>query len=112
MIKILEWLANGETGASSKTMAFAVSGIKYKYATHPHDPADFNRCLMLVEAEPMVCNSFPKIRELSPEWAVIIDHWDELERLFLDEAGRDWSKANRAPKTYERMTQLLRGMQK
>lgn len=107
MLEIIKWLANGKTGISSKAMAFTALGVKYKDARYyPYDPADFNRCLLLLEVAPIVRESFPKIRELSPEWAAIIDHWDELERLFLDEVGRDWSKAQRAPKTYERMLQL------
>jgi len=106
MQNVLEWLANGETGMSSETMAFMAIGVVKRDHYFPHDPSDFNRCLLLLEAAPIVRESFPKIRELSPKWAAIIDHWDELERLFLDEAGRDWSKAQKAPKTYERMLQL------
>lgn len=110
MRKIIEWLANGATGMSSETMAYTALGVKYKSACHPYDPSDFNRCLLLLEAAPIVRVSFPEIRELSPEWAAIIDHWDELEKLFLGEAGRDWSKSKHAPKTYKRMLHL-RGKQ-
>ncbi len=110
MQKIIEWLNTGKTGLSSKTMAYVALGHVPDYCWEPADPADLNRCLLLLESAPIVREFFPKIRELSPEWAAIIDHWDELEKLFLDEAGRDWSKSKRAPKTFERMLQL-RGKQ-
>lgn len=110
MQKIIEWLANGDTGLSSETMAFMALGVVKKWSAHPHDPSDFNRCLMLLEAEPMVRDSFPKLRELSPQWAVIIDHWDELRELFIDEAGLNWSKKQSATKTYDRMCELRDGV--
>lgn len=108
MLKIIEWLANGATGASSKTMAFIALGVKPEYCHFPADPSDLNRCLLLLEAEPMVRLSFPKLRELSPQWAAIIDHWDELERMFLDEAGlvRDPFLLH-TPKTYDFMCKIL-----
>ena len=54
--KILRWMATGETGISSKKMAFTAVGEEYEknYPSHPHDPADFNRCLMLLDAVPEI----------------------------------------------------------
>lgn len=108
MLKIIEWLANGDTGLSSETMAFMALGVKKNHSHHPHDTSDLNRCLLLLEAEPMVRLSFPKLRELSPQWAALIDNWDELERMFLDEAGlvRDPFLLH-TPKTHDYMCKLL-----
>jgi len=104
---ILEWLANGQTGISSETIAFTALGIKYNKARHPYDPADFNRCLLLVEKCPEIINHFDKIKKLSPEWNAIISNWNEIKELFIQEVGWDWSKAYSAPKTYNRMKVVL-----
>ncbi|HDL1739521.1 TPA: hypothetical protein PWX06_002329, partial [Mannheimia haemolytica] len=48
--KIAWWLANGETGVSSKTMAFYLGyGIRPKIEGYPHDVSDFRRCFLLLE---------------------------------------------------------------
>lgn len=44
--RIALWLANGETGLSSKTIAFYLGfGIIPKRASHPEDVGDFSRCV-------------------------------------------------------------------
>jgi hypothetical protein len=103
---IVRWLATGETGMSSKTMAFTALGEKYTSEWHPADPADLNRCIKLVDAAPAVRDSFPKIAALNEHWQAVIDNWDALRTAFIDEVGYDWSKARSAPKTYEMMKGL------
>jgi hypothetical protein len=105
--KILSWIANGETGLSSKAMAFCACDIPFEGNHNPADPADFNRCLKLISAIPEVKENFHKIAKLSKRWKNLIENWDDLESIFIDEVGFDWCKANSAPVTYERM-QLLR----
>jgi hypothetical protein len=102
---ILRWLATGQTGESSKALAFCFAGIKGR-SDHPLDPADFNRCLLLIHTYPEMRSLLPKAKALSPTWSKIIDHWDEIEQTFLDEAGLDWRKANAAPKTYKLMKDI------
>lgn len=105
--KILEWLANGRTGCSSKVMAFASIGIEHQDSPfHPSDPADLNRCLLLVEMVPEIKSKFPEIAKISDEWAQVISHWDELEAMFIKEVGRDWSQGREAPLTYRFMKKL------
>ncbi len=104
--KILHWLANGETGISSKTMAFCALGIKYKGQCHPLDPSDFNRCLKLVAAAPEVENYFGEIAKISKKWAVVIENWHILKAMFEAEVGKDWSKGGRAEATYLKMKEL------
>lgn len=109
--RVLEWLAGPDTGLSSKAMAFCMLGIKrhghWDGTEHPYDPSDFNRCLLLVDKVPEVRDAFSDIACLSEQWNAIIDHWDELRELFIAEAGWNWSKAGRAPKTYARMKEIL-----
>jgi hypothetical protein len=103
---IVQWLANGETGVSSKTMAFTAMGQGYRDNHHPLDPADLNRCIKLVDEVPEIKDAFPKIAALSKEWQAVIDNWDSLKKSFVDEAGYDWSEKHSAPLTYKKMKDL------
>lgn len=50
--KILHWLANGETGLSPETIAFATASVSSKKHRHPRDIYDFNRCNKLRKEVP------------------------------------------------------------
>ena len=106
--KILFWLSHGESGESSKAMAFCAIGDKDATKSYPLDPSDFNRCLKLVEMIPEIKNYFPEITLLSKEWAKIIFYWDRLERCFLNECGNNWEKSNKAHHTYKLMKEILK----
>lgn len=106
--KTLNWLANGETGISSSTMAFWLAfGILPDDNAHPRDVGDFNRCLLLLKEVPELRQRLPEMAKLSPHWDTLVTHWDELEALFVGEAGLGWRKANSAPKAYARMRELF-----
>lgn len=100
--KILDWFVTGRVGASSKAMACAVLGMKHD-KSHPRDPADFNRCLLLLEQAPEIRQHMDKVAAINDTWAKLVERWDEVERCFMDEVGRDWCKARSAPKTYDLM---------
>lgn len=85
-LKILDWLTNGETGLSSKTMASCVAEIECAYNEAPLDPDDFKRCLKLVNRIPEIKTHFDAIAKLSPRWNLIIHHWEEIEACFMAEA--------------------------
>lgn len=63
---------------------------------HPHDPEDLIRCLAVSPAAPK------HMRTRSPEWAALVDHWQELRDLVEVE-----KPTGRAPRTYARMRDLL-----
>lgn len=109
---VLEWFLNGRIGISSRAMAAAAVGIPYtRYLgdNHPHDPADFNRCLLLLEKAPEVRQSFDKVAALSPVWAALVARWDEIEQCLLDEVGLNWSKGRQlhAERTYNLMRSII-----
>lgn len=105
----IEWLANGETGISSKTMAFWLAfDIKMEDGCHPWDPADFDRCLKLLEWVPEMRTQLYRMKEISPQWAALVTRWSDIECSHLEEAGIGWWKARSAPKTYELMKSVLR----
>lgn len=110
-LKILEWMASHRTGLSSEAMAFCALGLQRKGmwdgTEHPHDPSDFNRCLLLLDQVPEVRDHFSRIAALSPQWSALIAHWDELTEQFFNEVTGAWSKHKTAPVTYLRMRQVL-----
>lgn len=105
---IAEWFANGQTGQSSKTMAlwlgFGKVHDKQGWGpSHPHDPSDLKRCLKLLAMVPQLREKLPTMRELSPEWAGLIDQWQEVESTFRAEVAN----GTQAPKTYDLMRVIL-----
>lgn len=103
--KVLAWMGSGRVGESSKAMALAVVGAPNN-GSHPSDPADFNRCLLLLEAVPDIRKHMGKVSEINETWRKIVSRWDELEKCFIDEVGLDWSKAQKATKTYALMKEI------
>ena len=111
-VKLLNWLANGETGISSKNIAFIV-GFKIvpnndSYFA-PSDPSDFNRCLLLLNEVPELRKDLHELGDYSKHWKRIVDRWDDVEKSFLDEVGFNWCKAKSAPKTYKLMKEIYCG---
>jgi hypothetical protein len=105
--EILNWFGNGRVGSSSKAMALAIAGVPCEDKSHPNDPSDFNRCLLFLQAVPEARNYLGKVAELSPYWKAIIDNFSEIEKSLIEEVGPNWTKDDRAPKTYELMRSIL-----
>lgn len=96
----LAWLAHGERGASSEAIFSYLTGIplstRYCY---PHDSGDLRRCRRLLKAVPQFEARIGEMRNVSPQWAALVDHWGEL----CDLADEDQSAC------YRRMCELLDG---
>lgn len=104
------WLATGRHGISSETMFTVLTGVnavRSRDFSHPHDPADFERCVNLLHEVPELRPLLPNMASVSKEWHALINHWDQIESLFLDEAGLNWTKSDSAPLTYKLMKQVL-----
>ena len=103
------WLAAGERGLSSEAIVQRLTGIKVNTGRdegaveHPHDPSDFRRCVELLESVPPARTYLPLMADVSPQWARIVDAWDELENLLSEEEHRADGKA---PHLYQRLKQL------
>jgi hypothetical protein len=100
---LLAWLASDRVGSSSKYMAHVMSGgtLGAKYA-HPHDPADFGRCLGLLEAVPEFRSKLAMMALESGEWDRLVQEWDAIESLYRKELP-----CGRAPKCFEKMRSVL-----
>lgn len=106
--KIATWFAGSDTGVSACTIAAFMCGADMEsiYTSHPRDPGDMGRCLRLLETFPEWKARLPEIASLSPQWASLIKHWDQVETTMYAEVGRDWSKGNSAPHTYKLMKRI------
>jgi len=106
--KVLEWLFNGDTGISSKSLAAEFLGVDNKrkgrfYCYPPSDPSDLGRCLRLIEVAPAVRACVDTLAEKSDSWAKIAPVWDKITESMKKEVGINWEKGNSAPLTYEMM---------
>ena len=101
---IANWLLNGETGESSKTIAGVLLGGKPIDPRHPYDPDDFKRCYALVELIPAGRELFRYgMRGVSPNWEELVNYWYELCALWVEERN---NPDRRAPKLYKRMKEI------
>jgi hypothetical protein len=103
--KILCWLGTGRVGASSKAMALAAAEMPNDLS-HPYDPDDLNRCLLLLEAVPEIRDHMGRVAAMSETWRKIVERWDDVEKCFIEEVGFNWENGHSAPKTYELMKSL------
>lgn len=105
--KLLNWFATGRVGASSRAIAQKMMGLgSAPERSHPRDPDDLNRCLLLLEAVPEIRDHMDEVAELSETWAKLVERWDEVEQCFLDEVGLNWTKGHKASRTYELMKSI------
>lgn len=102
------WLHSHDTGLSSEAI-FHYMTLGVRGGSAPHDPADLGRCLRLLAAFPEWKDRMPEMVKVSPEWAAMVPHWQEIEALFLEEAGGElpsqWARWS-APRTYARMVEI------
>lgn len=111
-IEATKWLASGSRGISSNTMFTALTGVdamKGWETSHPHDPADLDRCLRLIEEVPELKTLIGRMSGVSEEWRKLISRWDELCACHINEVGLGWTKAKSAPKTYALMQEIFKG---
>lgn len=79
--RIIKWFLTGDVGTSSEAIVAQMTGIETSRAgvgDHPHNGGDFGRCHKLLEAIP---EFLPRLKEMagrSPEWAALVEHWEEL----------------------------------
>lgn len=111
---VINWLANGQTGSSSKAMAFYLGfGLisEENGRSHPWDPSDFNRCVMLLRQAPGLRKKLPELAKLSKTWKKLVKHWNELETSLQREVGENWAnnRSASAPLTYAMMKAIIEG---
>lgn len=81
--KALEWITSRDTGLSSEVLWSFLVGVVPARRDHPHDVDDLGWCIRLLRRVPEWREMMPAARALSPEWAALVNIWDDLERLYL-----------------------------
>lgn len=101
----LEWLLNGETGASSENIVrFLFTGKATQ--DYPRDPADLRRCVVMMDTVGRGIREefFMRMGEVSSIWKELIKNWVLLETTLHYEMGKG---GKTAPKTYNLMEELI-----
>ena len=100
--EVLAWLANGNVGMSSKSIAFHMANINAGAKAIPGDPADFKRCTEMLMACPSIKN-LSSLAEEAPQYTPYINNWDKM----LDLYNKDTKQyENKAPNLYNYMKKL------
>lgn len=102
-----EWLFGGDTGLSSECMWRTFMGVRepadwFRRGSYPLDPADLGRCIRLLDRFPEWRPRLSEMRVHGPAWSALVDHWDELEALYREEAP-----SGMAPRCYARMVEII-----
>lgn len=95
---VWRWLTSGDTGISSKTIWYVMTGEKPDnewWPSIPHDVYDFGRCVRLIDRFPEWAHRLPEVAQRYPKWSPLVERWDELVRLYR--ADSEWrGECNRA----------------
>lgn len=96
--RALWWFEYGDCGISSHTIFSKLTTVKRGFEHpamikklsprdwhHPRDPSDFRRCHLLLEALPELRAELAEMKEVSPVWSALVDHWDKLTAMVLAE---------------------------
>lgn len=105
--KAMFWIANGETGMSSKTMWNCLLGNKKFPINHPYDPDDFKRCYKLLQTVPEWKPQLEKLKPLSKEWSNLVDNWDKLTEMYEQNVKDNWKNYKKIG-MYEFMETLIK----
>lgn len=106
-VQLHRWFGSNDRGISSNAIVEVMEGLPRGMLTgsfglgHPHDPADFGRCFRLLEAVPLYRHRMDEMR-ISPVWNALVNHWAELERLYIEECP-----GGKCHKLYDRMQELI-----
>ena len=108
----LGWLLGTDTGISSLTLFSVLSRhgtvarakIGRWQPDAPQDPADFGRCLRLLDLIPSWRGRLNEVVTAHPFWGPLVREWDRLEALYREEVP---NHTGNAPRLYAAMQPLI-----
>ena len=105
---MIDWLANGQRGASSETIFTHLTGVEAgSFRDHPHDSSDFMRCEKLLIQCPELRKELARMADLGPVWTRLVADWGMIVAL-VNEENPDWmTKSGRAPKAYKHIRGII-----
>ena len=84
--QVLDWLCGEDTGLSSLFIAKTLfSDDILAEPAYPHDIGDFGRCFRFLQLLPELKKDLPKLATTSEPWQKLVDNWETLENLYLEE---------------------------
>lgn len=108
------WLHAGQRGMSSEAICHQLYAAEYPevkracarrfpddVTAHPHDPADFRRCALFLEAVPAAVAKFDRMASLSPQWAALVPRWQEIHRTLQAEFAAETGEKAASPQAWE-----------
>lgn len=108
-----KWLIR-ESGLSSATLVYALvpklrreaeaRNRSFGIGNFPYDPDDFSRCRKALSMIRDGRSKLHLVAEMFPRWKPLVDNWDELEALFVEESPK-----HNCPKMCARMQELMFG---
>ena len=103
-----QWIVNGEVGTSSRTIWAVMMGAvtdKDVFGVYgvPHDPDDFRRCYLLLEAIPEWRGQLSEVEKIFPMWIGFVREWDKLTEMYEKAVKTGTGKA---PEMFELMQKL------
>lgn len=115
--KAILWLENGERGMSSMALCYHLGSDSlksymekeysdYSFKDHPHDNSDLNRCYKYLEAVPAGYEKLDKIKDVSPEWNILIENFPVLKEQLV-KALSDLENEELSNNLYQNMRSLL-----
>lgn len=87
------WIERGETGVSSKTIYYVLTGSNTTGSFGPdipYDPDDLSRCLKLLALIPEWRSELHKVAERHPSWKPIVERWGKWETMFVEAHGKNY----------------------
>lgn len=108
----LDWLAGDDTGISSKAILNAALGKPttpskdYHWHNEPYDPDDLGRCLRMLRLMPWAARGLAVLATHSGYWAVLVEHWVELEKTLAEEVGIYGDHGHVAQRTFAMIERL------
>lgn len=102
----IAWLRHGERGISSEAIFAHLTGVPVGNMgmSPPYDASDLRRCRLLLAAVPEFAARIDEMAQVSPQWARLVERWDEVCALMDAEAGTGTTR-----KTYALIQSLLYG---
>ena len=98
------WLNSDRVGLSSRFIAYQISeklGLPFqdgrgRAENHPPAaPADFDRCLHLIEVLPEFAPHLATMNAFGPKWQAVVQHWDEWKTMLQAEMYKELYQAMR-----------------
>lgn len=80
--KMLRFIFGSHCGMSATAIICRMNDIEGFRTDHPHDPSDFGRCIKLLDEFPEFRVELHCMKDVSIEWELLIDNWQDLEAMF------------------------------